>query len=351
MSILMSQPRPVPVHSVQPDALAVETAWEILERYGHRLSRNQSSFDQVRLTLTSLQECLTADALFWLDQDAGLSAVEGPVALSRAWCDDFTAWLLRQVPPPQRQALRSFLDPAAKPMNPWPCSAVLVQMLPQQPSWLIALSFHPRRLFTLLDLKVIMLARRIWLNQRQKDQVDEKLRDALIGLVRCLSTTLEAKDSRTHGHSERVARIARRLSTQMCLPAAFVRDIYLAGLLHDIGKVGIREEVLQKTSPLSQEDQEHLRQHPGIGDRVLAQHQTAARAPSRSSRPPRALRRHRLSGSAARRGDPAGRPHPGGGRRPGRHAVGSPLSARPVAGTGPANAARGSRQAVGPAGD
>ena len=155
-------------------------------------------------------------------------------------------------------------------MSPWPCSVVLVQLAPGQATWLAALSFHPRRIFEPLDLKILLLARRLWLNHRQKEMVDEKLKEALLGLVGCLCITLEAKDRRTWGHSERTARMARRLGEQMSLPLPFVSDLYLAGLLHDLGKVGIRESVLQKVEPLTDEERSHLQEHPVIGDRLLA---------------------------------------------------------------------------------
>src|SRR5205085_10071768 len=132
---------------------------------------------------------------------------------------------------------------AARPMTPWPTSAVLVRISKSRRSWLVALSFHPRRLFSPTDLKVMILARRMLLNHRQQAQVYEKLRDSLFGLVRCLTAAIDAKDPYTWGHSERVARIAVRLGKQMGLPPAVLSDLYLAGLLHDIGKIGIRDSV------------------------------------------------------------------------------------------------------------
>ena len=84
------------------------------KRYGQRLIRSQSPQEQVQLTLAALQECLGADALFWLDAETGLSDVEGSAGLAPQWCRDFTAWLLRDASGPRRQLLRSFLDPAAR---------------------------------------------------------------------------------------------------------------------------------------------------------------------------------------------------------------------------------------------
>src|SRR5262249_9320054 len=78
------------------------------------------------------------------------------------------------------------------------------------------------------------------------------------------------KDPYTWGHSERVGRIAVRIGKQMALPPAVVSDLYLAGLLHDVGKIGIRDSVLQKQGKLNAEEFEHVKQHPLIGDRLVS---------------------------------------------------------------------------------
>src|SRR5262249_50385234 len=71
--------------------------------------------------------------------------------------------------------------------------------------------------------------------------------DLLLGFVRSLVSTLDAKDTYTRGHSERVALIARRLGAHLGLPRDDLRDIYLSGLLHDIGKVGVDDQILRKS--------------------------------------------------------------------------------------------------------
>jgi hypothetical protein len=72
------------------------------------------------------------------------------------------------------------------------------------------------------------------------------LRELLVGLTRSLTAAIDAKDSYTYGHSERVARIAVELGRELGLQEDELSDIYLAGLLHDIGKIGIRDDVLGK---------------------------------------------------------------------------------------------------------
>ena len=88
-------------------------------------------------------------------------------------------------------------------------------------------------------------------------------------LTRSLASAVDAKDPYTYGHSERVARIAVELGRELNLLEDELSDVYLAGLLHDVGKIGIRDEVLCKHGPLTPEETLHIQQHPGIGHSIL----------------------------------------------------------------------------------
>jgi HD-GYP domain-containing protein (c-di-GMP phosphodiesterase class II) len=94
--------------------------------------------------------------------------------------------------------------------------------------------------------------------------------ELLLSFVKSLVSSLDAKDAYTRGHSERVALIARRLGTQLKLPEDELRDIYLSGLLHDIGKIGIDDQILRKPGALSAEEFEKVKEHPVIGYNILA---------------------------------------------------------------------------------
>lgn len=91
----------------------------------------------------------------------------------------------------------------------------------------------------------------------------------LFGIVRTLINTIDAKDHYTSGHSDRVATYSRRIAQALKFSARESEEIYLAGLLHDIGKVGIPDHVLQKQSALTPEEFELLKQHPVIGYNLL----------------------------------------------------------------------------------
>lgn len=97
-----------------------------------------------------------------------------------------------------------------------------------------------------------------------------ELKDLIVGLTRALTSAIDAKDGYTAGHSERVARMAVELGRELGLAEEQLNDLYLAGLLHDIGKIGIRDEVLGKQAPLTDEEFDHIKEHPVIGHRILS---------------------------------------------------------------------------------
>lgn len=98
----------------------------------------------------------------------------------------------------------------------------------------------------------------------------QDVKNLVVGLTRSLTAAIDAKDSYTAGHSERVARMAVELGREMNLPEEQLNDIYLAGLLHDIGKIGIRDDVLCKNGVLTNEERQHINEHVVIGHRILS---------------------------------------------------------------------------------
>jgi len=80
---------------------------------------------------------------------------------------------------------------------------------------------------------------------------------------------VEAKDVYTRGHSERVSAMAAALGRRMGLPAEEVEDLRIAGMLHDVGKIGVPDAVLNKPGPLTPEEAELMRRHPRLGRDIL----------------------------------------------------------------------------------
>ena len=264
----------------------MDSAWDILERFGLALQQCDRSREQIPLTLQAVRDSLNADAVLWFPGDMTPSEQRvgdffegvGSVDLSQSWTRRFLQHVLPSTlrcssagPGGTDRLVRQFLDPAERPITPWPCSAALTRISKSRGAWLIALSFHPRRLFHALDLKILLLARRMLLIHRQHYQTHERLRESLLDLVRCLTLAIDAKDPYTWGHSERVARIASHLGGHMGLPATTVHDIYLAGLLHDIGKIGVPDAILDKPGRLTEEELIEMRSHTVKGYEIMSQ--------------------------------------------------------------------------------
>ncbi len=99
------------------------------------------------------------------------------------------------------------------------------------------------------------------------------LKDLFIGSLKALTSSIDAKDKYTHGHSERVAFISRWIAERLCdkepLDEEQIHRIYLAGLLHDIGKIGIDESVLRKAGKLTEQELGCIKKHPSIGAGIL----------------------------------------------------------------------------------
>jgi putative nucleotidyltransferase with HDIG domain len=88
--------------------------------------------------------------------------------------------------------------------------------------------------------------------------------------LEALVNALEAKDPYMRGHSARVADLAATIAHELGMPEEAVEHVRTAGRLHDIGKIGTRESVLNKQGPLTQEEFEHVKQHVLIGSQILA---------------------------------------------------------------------------------
>jgi len=88
-------------------------------------------------------------------------------------------------------------------------------------------------------------------------------------MLKTLTNTLEAKDEYTRGHSERVEVYSKIIATEMRLPAARIEQLSVAALLHDVGKIGIDENILKKPDHLNDEERRIIQTHPEISIHIL----------------------------------------------------------------------------------
>jgi putative nucleotidyltransferase with HDIG domain len=94
---------------------------------------------------------------------------------------------------------------------------------------------------------------------------------AYVGAIKALAAALDARDGYTAGHSERVSTLSVLIGRQMGLDQAQLDVLRLGALLHDIGKIGVADRVLQKNGPLTQEEFEIIKTHPTLGAHILRQ--------------------------------------------------------------------------------
>jgi putative two-component system response regulator len=108
-----------------------------------------------------------------------------------------------------------------------------------------------------------------FLELRVADQA-KRIEELFLSGVQALAEALEVKDPYTRGHSVRVSQYATIVARAMGLEGEVVRQVTLGGHLHDIGKIGVREEVLHKTERLTDDEYAHVMTHPVVGWRILA---------------------------------------------------------------------------------
>jgi putative two-component system response regulator len=103
----------------------------------------------------------------------------------------------------------------------------------------------------------------------QLREANDELRRLFMGSIKALAQALEAKDEYTQGHSARVAEVAVGIAQYLSLAENEINDMWLAGFLHDIGKIGIQESVLNKPGKLTAGEWDLIQQHPVLAERIL----------------------------------------------------------------------------------
>ncbi len=119
------------------------------------------------------------------------------------------------------------------------------------------------------DLRILTTLANMAAKSLESAQLHEELRTSYLATVRSLVNSLHARDNYTASHSERVAALAMRMAEYLGLPDQMIRDIEVFAPLHDVGKIGISDNVLMKSSPPSREERLLCREHCLIGEQIL----------------------------------------------------------------------------------
>jgi putative two-component system response regulator len=115
-------------------------------------------------------------------------------------------------------------------------------------------------------IELVRLQRNLAAEVERKTQENENLS---VHIVKALAQAIDAKDAYTNGHSGRVAEYSREIAKRYGYSKKQQDDIYMMGLLHDVGKIGVPDAVINKPTKLTEEEYEIIKQHPVQGGRIL----------------------------------------------------------------------------------
>lgn len=260
-----------------------KTAWEALLAIDHavrRLRLHKEPLKNLQRLLETTFEILPVQSLLCLAPLPSSEVLcEGEYVMSPEDCRDLAEALTRS--PDFKEDEPQFFNQVKNP--PWGSRFPMINSLLAMPiqeatphGWLILINKHKtddsngvpafRRSDAALLLPFVALMRL----QCVAGGRFQELKELVVGLARSLTSAIDAKDSYTYGHSERVARIALELGRAMELGGDELSDLYLAGLLHDVGKIGVPDEILRKAEPLTADEFEAVKQHVTIGYAILA---------------------------------------------------------------------------------
>lgn len=103
----------------------------------------------------------------------------------------------------------------------------------------------------------------------EKADLYRKLKQNYLKAIKTLVAAIEAKDTYTQGHSVRVSQYAVKMARELGMTIEEIEEIEIAGILHDIGKIGINDEILTKPGKLEPYEFDMVKEHPSIGCRIL----------------------------------------------------------------------------------
>ncbi|MCA9174495.1 MAG: HD-GYP domain-containing protein [Planctomycetales bacterium] len=136
--------------------------------------------------------------------------------------------------------------------------------------WLVALNHNDEQSFSSIEASLMRSVSTILgIHFANREHYEEQA-NLVADVVRALASAIDAKDPYTRGHSERVAKISVVLARQVGMEEEALRSIYIGGLLHDIGKIGVDDNVLRKEGKLTDEEYDQVKLHPGLGYNILA---------------------------------------------------------------------------------
>ncbi len=237
--------------------------WLVLDALLQTLTEASNTTRSIQATVEALCEATSSNTAYWYSKTSGKILVEvGQPLVPHEWFNKLIASEL-----PKLKSVNEF-QLWRNPNKTATVKTALFLWSAKTNGLVVALRGANEPDYDDRDIKVAQVTLKLLLAQRANNLTSTK--KLLVSLLQCLTTIIDAKDPFTAGHSERVARIATLLVKKMELGETAQADVFLAGLLHDVGKIGLRDDVLQRPGKLSREEMDEVRQHPLISDRIVA---------------------------------------------------------------------------------
>lgn len=252
-------------------------AWEGMRAVHHTLRRIKPERDSKRnqfRVFQTLHELLGVETLVWIPADLQEPLHLEGERLLRSAEFHMLPQLLKQCPTFDAQGPWWDNDLASR---SWGFSYRGLRQLLAVPvadthpaGWILALNKKTNVPFQKSDAALLTPLLSLFRLQNNTGRRLDDLQSLVVGLARTLTSAIDAKDQYTFGHSERVARIAVELGNEMALEPEGVQNLYLAGLLHDVGKIGVPDAILRKEGALTSVEFEQVKQHTILGHAILS---------------------------------------------------------------------------------
>ena len=206
-----------------------------------------------------------------------LSAGSGVMAIDPMYADILQMNLFTELHAGKEALTDSSVDGPLK--YQWPDSVRNIIAVPlgdadRMLGYLVATNVVDKPDFDTTDIKLFGSVANQCMVFIENNHLFDELKELFIGCLKALTSSIDAKDQYTRGHSERVAFISRWIAERVShihpLSEKQIHHIYLAGLLHDIGKIGIGESMLRKNGRLTDEEYAVIQSHPRIGASILS---------------------------------------------------------------------------------
>lgn len=251
----------------------------LIHQLSERMKIGEEAHEVCSALLDELEPCLAADLLaIQLDADEEL-AYKGELFLSQP---DYDPELLKRIAEYSREVFASSVLPEDENVNvaivnspcdkaPAKLRSVVVPIQRQETvlGRMIALRETEAEEFGTIEVDLMKSTSMILavhlINQRQYQEMQQMFE----GTIQSLVSALDAKDAYTCGHSSRVAELAVKLAERLEYCEHGLSRIRMAGILHDIGKIGIDDSVLRKPGRLTDEEFEQIKLHPVLGYEIL----------------------------------------------------------------------------------